>query len=577
MNRKLHTRNRVPEGVDLLHLELACHIFDDDLRHLCIRGLGAGNIATVPIRGGHRQGGRVSRIVLNLNTADDARVSLRHVRFGQDVRAIAEIDGGHQSVGPRGVAAGAVGVALAVLQCKDGPGQGISAPGLLDDLHAGTGVRDGGFPYVVVAARGFALVVGGDVGIVLLCRLTRLQAAHRHGPALADGRDRTVGRHDAVGIHTHVAGQHDLTHDILLELTIRLKVVEEIADRGRAVGQLPDGTGEQRAALQVDGHIDRIMRLHEGIVRPYLLDGQAPTSLVVDLHLGVTFLLDPSVVDSARNSVARRACTGGSNRVQANVFDKRIAGRNIIGLFRHFEPCLGEQLPDLKGVSSGDIVCAAGEGRFDLRIRQLVSQLVEIAYAEGNVLSFPQRAVISFGIPHIIDAVPIGVQFLPQEYLEPELSVVILRGMGVRALQDGGAVLGVQYLLHGKDAQRIELHMVLIGHPLPLPNGGRFDLIILQRCSLGHALKDFTVGLDPVENVRIHAAFLDIILNGIVAVDEVDLRRLPGLQEENMLVCPAADCIRCFVRYRFVAALEMNVLYIPVGRIGLLCQQLEFT
>ena len=236
---ELDTRDPVAEGIDLLHLGHGGLVPNGDGRHLRTGSLGYDNVvAAVPFRQLNGQGSvMVRRVEVDLDVADDAHVSLGHAGLRQRIIAVAEIDDGHETVLVGGIraASGAVAVSVAVLQFERRAFQRLRhVPLGFDDLHAGTRVRAGGFPDVQAAARGLALIVGGDIRIGLLRRLPRLQAANRHGFIRLDGGDGRVGDRPVVA-HAR-SGQHDLANDIIREHAAILKMLKEVADRSRAVG-----------------------------------------------------------------------------------------------------------------------------------------------------------------------------------------------------------------------------------------------------------------------------------------------------------------------------------------------------
>ena len=470
--------DRIPQRVDLLHLRHGGLVPDGDGRHFRTGSLGHGNVlAAVPFRQVNGQDLVLAgRIVMDHDVTDDARVPRWHTHFRQGVPAGAEIDDGHQTVaiGCEGAAACTIGVSVLILELEHSARQCIPVPRLFDDFHTGTGVRDGDFPHVGIAARRLTLIVGGDIRIGLLRRLPRLQAVNRHGFIRLDGGDGRVGDRPVVA-HAR-SGQHDLTNDIIREHAAILKMLKEVADRSRAVGQLTDGSGKQCGALQIDGHIDRIVGFHEGSVRPNLLDGKPPATLVMDLHPAVADLFDHAHVDgiAAGDLITGRAAAaraGGAIRVEPLIAYQLVARRYVIGFLRYSELGPGDQIPDLQGVSIGNIEHASTGGSLQLCRRQVPSlKLAEVRDAERYIFVILQRAVVPGGVLHVVYLGFILHQRISHIDTIGKLRVVVLRTGGI--YRQGVTRLVAEHLLHGEIPQCRRVHMVLVSYPLPLPNAG---------------------------------------------------------------------------------------------------------
>ena len=576
--------DRIPQRVDLLHLRHGDLVPDSDGRHFRTGSLGHGNVlAAVPFRQVNGQDLVLAgRIVMDHDVTDDARVPRWHTHFRQGVPAGAEIDDGHQTVavGCEGAAACTIGVSVLILELEHSARQCIPVPRLFDDFHTGTGVRDGDFPHVGIAARRLTLIVGGDIRIGLLRRLPRLQAVNRHGFIRLDGGDGRVGDRPVVA-HAR-SGQHDLTNDIIREHAAILKMLKEVADRSRAVGQLTDGSGKQCGALQIDGHIDRIVGFHEGSVRPNLLDGKPPATLVMDLHPAVADLFDHAHVDgiAAGDLITGRAAAaraGGAIRVEPLIAYQLVARRYVIGFLRYSELGPGDQIPDLQGVSIGNIEHAGAGGSLQLCRRQVPSlKLAEVRDAERYIFVILQRAVVPGGVLHVVYLGFILHQRIAHIDTIGKLRVVVLRTGGI--YRQGVTRLVAEHLLHGEIPQCRRVHMVLVSYPLPLTDAGRSGLEILEcrvAVSAGRTGQNVAVGLDSVEDLGVHRTFLDIVFDGLVAAREGDLRRFSRLQEENVLIGNAVDRIGRGIGHRLTAALEVDVL--PVGRVIQLLEQLKVT
>ena len=307
------------------------------------------------------------------------------------------------------------------------------------------------------------------------------------------------------------------------------------------------------------------MGLHEGSVRPYLLDRQAPAALIADQHLGVGLLLDPSDIQGVP---AANGITGGraGADVQTHVIDQLIAVRDVPGFLRHSELRPGNQISDLKSIAVAYIGYAGAFRRLQLRRRQRLSlELVELLNAEGHIVLVLYPAVVSVRIPHIVDLFLVWDQIVAHIDAVRELRIVILRITGIRGKRI--AVFVQEHLRHGQGAQGFGAHVVHVIHLFPVPDGRCRHLIILQRFAGGMsvlACNHHVVGLDLVKDRSIDAAFDDIVFDGLVAAMEGYLRRISRLQEEDVRICHAVDLICLLIGHRFVAALEVDVHHLHV-------------